>query len=74
MGVKVDADGVFRTAKADVPDVILTLVGLLMAISIPALPVAVPVPMTTVICVIETILHDAVTPSAGVLPIFAVHV
>ncbi len=69
-----DAEGVPRTVKADVPDVILTLVGLLMAISIPALSAAVLAPMTTVICVVETILHDAVAPWEGVLPIFAAHV
>ncbi len=70
-----DANGVPRTAKSDMPDVIFTLVGLLMVISIPAFPVAVPILMPTVICVVETILHDAVfVPAEGVLPIFAVHV
>ena len=70
-----DADDVWRTAKVEMPVVILTLVGLFMIISIPLFPVSVSVAMTTVICVVETILHDAVgEPSEGVLPILAVQV
>ncbi len=38
----------------------------------PAAPKVVPLPTTTVICVLETMVHDeASVPDAGALPIFA---
>ena len=47
---------------------------LLIVISTPAAPTGVESPMTTLICVVETMVQEAVAvPDDGVLPILAVH-
>ena len=63
------------TANTLVPVVATTVVGLLIATSIPALPIPVDAPITITTCVAEETLQDvAFEPDEALLPIFAVHV
>ena len=76
LGVTVSLNvGAPVTTNALVPVVATTAVGLLIATSIPALPIPVDAPITITTCVAEETLQDvAFEPDEGLLPIFAVHV
>ena len=64
-----------KIVKAVPGDCILADEGLLNVTSTPALPIAVPAPITTTTSVADEMLHvEAAVPDDGVDPTFALHV
>jgi hypothetical protein len=62
------------TKRSDDPDVIETEEGLLIVHWIPALPGTASLGVTTFICELEEIVHDASFPNGGLFPILALQV